>query len=215
MYETPNVGGFRLAAAVFDPVNLAGAWEATRTPRPEAEATYDLASGNIKAHLFVNGAYQKVYNGLDSETVAGAGYGGSFEYGPIHVGAGGHYGRGLGLYYALEGSAADVSNVQNPKPREFRTGTGYSIFGQYAAGPVDINLAYGVSQINLLPFDKDPPAGINESVIKTQTGISAGLVYHVSDSLHLSADYLRAAFAWYRGESQTVNFVSTGVTLTW
>jgi len=54
-----------------------------------------------------------------------------------------------------------------------------------------------------------------ESIIKSQTGISAGIVYHVSENLHLDVDYLNAAFKWYAGDSQTVNYINSGVTMTW
>jgi len=36
MYTTPDLSGFSVAAAVFDPVNLPGSWETTRSARPEA-----------------------------------------------------------------------------------------------------------------------------------------------------------------------------------
>jgi hypothetical protein len=219
MYTTPSLSGLQLAVGIFDPVQLAGAWEQVRTVRPEAELTYDYKSGSFNTHLFVNTAYQKLYRPgfLDNETVTGVGYGGRFEIGPVHIGGGGHYGRGLGLYYALEGSPADHAGPWDPNFNEFRTIAGYSIFGQYAAGPVDLNLAYGVSQVQLLDVDKTigimPPN--NESVIKSQRGISAGVVFHASESLHLDVDYINAKFTWHRGETQTLNYINAGVTMTW
>jgi hypothetical protein len=51
--------------------------------------------------------------------------------------------------------------------------------------------------------------------IKTQTGISAGVVYHVNENLHLDVDYLRGMFRWYAGAKQDVNYINAGVTLTW
>jgi hypothetical protein len=217
MYATPNLSGLQLSVAVFDPVQLAGAWESARTARPEAELTYDLTSGNFKTHLFVNGAYQKVYRPgtPDNETAEGVGYGGRFELGPVHIGGGGHYGRGLGLYFALEGTPADHAGPWDPVFNEFRTIDGYSIFFQYAAGPVDFNAAYGISQVHLLPVDRTLGAMANESVIKSQTGISGGIVYHASESLHLDVDYLDATFAWYAGEKQKLHYINTGATLTW
>jgi hypothetical protein len=217
MYTTPNLSGLQLAIGVFDPVQLAGAWESARTARPEAELTYDFSSGSFKTHLFVNGAYQKVYRPgtTDNDTAKGVGYGGRFELGPMHLGGGGHYGKGLGLYFALEGTPADHAGPWDPVFNEFRTITGYSIFAQYAAGPVDLNLAYGISQVHLLDVDRTLGAAANESVIKSQTGISAGIVFHASDSLHLDVDYLNATFAWYAGEKQKLNYINTGATMTW
>jgi hypothetical protein len=51
--------------------------------------------------------------------------------------------------------------------------------------------------------------------IKTQTGIAAGIVYHVNESLHLDLDYLRAQFRWYGTAKQDLNYINTGATLTW
>src|SRR5258706_6983591 len=96
--------------------------------------------------------------------------------------------------------------------------SGYSAVAQYAAGTFDFNVGYGVSQVALLPNDKNPPPGhehVGESIIKTQTGIAAAVVYHATDSIHLDLDYLNAAFKWYLGEKEVVNYINTGVTMTW
>lgn len=212
MYTTPSLGGFKAALGVFDPVSMAGSWDGSRTARPEAELTYDLtASGEFfKLHLYANGAYQKVYNGALSETVRGVGGGFRTEIGHFHLGAGGHTGKGLGLYYALEGSEADTLGIGKP----FRTSDGFSIFAQYVLGRVDLNASFGQSRITLLPEDLAPDrADIHP--IKTQTGIAAGIVYHVNESLHLDLDYLRAQFRWYGTAKQNINYINTGATLTW
>jgi Gram-negative porin len=214
MYTTPNLSGLKVALGVFDPVSLPGSWDTTRTPRPEGEATYDVTAGTFKAHIFANGTYQKVYlnSKSDNDTVIGAGYGARLEYGPFHVGGGGHYGKGLGLYYALEGGLAAAAGGWNSTP-DLRTFDGYSVFAQYAPGQFDINLGYGVSKVHLLEIDKLP--NHDESLIHSQTGIAAAFVYHATDNIHLDLDYLNAHFAWYRGEKQVVNYVNTGVTMTW
>jgi hypothetical protein len=216
MYTTPNVGGLRVALGLFDPVSIAGSWDGTRTPRPEAEAMYDLASGTFKLHLYVNGAIQKVYDPGQTKdnTVKGVGGGFRAEVGNFHIGAGGHYGQGLGLYYALEGSDADVSGAQNPKGREFRTAQGYSVMAQYVLGSVDLDAGFGQSIVKLLPFDKTPEGSMDRP-IKAQTGIAAAVVYHLNESFHLDLDYLRAMFRWYGGAKEDVNYLNAGVTLTW
>jgi hypothetical protein len=212
MYTTPNLGGVKLAVGVFDPVNLPGSWEATRTARPEFELTYDLGAADsfFKLHLYVNGAYQKVYSGPKDETVRGLGGGFRTEVGNFHLGAGGHYGKGLGLYYALEGSDADTPGLG----KEFRTADGYSIFAQYVLGKLDLNAAFGQSRIHLTDDDL-LPENVDNHPIKTQTGISAGVVYHVNESLHLDVDYLRGMFRWYGTAKQDVDYINAGVTLTW
>jgi hypothetical protein len=211
MYTTPSLGGLKIALGVFDPVNLAGTWESTRSARPETEITYDANSGDFfKLHLYANGAYQKVYSGNKDETVRGAGAGFRTEIGHLHLGAGGHYGKGLGLYYALEGSEADTPGAGLP----FRTAYGYSFFAQYVLGQLDLNAAFGQSNIKLEALDSEPEH-LKDHPIRTQTGISAGVVYHVNESLHLDLDYLRAQFRWYAGAKEDVNYINTGVTLTW
>jgi hypothetical protein len=218
MYSTPSLSGVKLAVGLFDPVSLPGSYDTTRSARPETELTYDIASGSIKAHLFANGAYQKVYlnNKTQDGTAIGAGYGGRIEFGPFHIGGGGHYGKGLGLYYALEGGDADHAAIAWDPNQEFRLMDGYSAFAQYAQGTFDVNLGYGISRVHLLAADKvAETAQHNESVLKNQQGIAAAFVYHATENIHLDLDYLNASFNWYAGEKQTVNFVNTGVTMTW
>lgn len=212
MYTTPRLVGLSAAIAVFDPVNLAGSWEVSRTARPEAELMYDVGSPSsfFKLHVYLNGAYQKVYSGPNDETVRGFAGGFRTELGHFHLGAGGHYGKGLGLYYALEGSEADTPGSGKP----FRLADGYSVFAQYALGRFDLNAAFGQSRIHLEPDDL-LPENADQHPIKTQTGVSLGVVYHVNESFHLDVDYLRGMFRWYGGASQDVNYINTGVTLTW
>lgn len=213
MYTTPSLGGFKAAVGVFDPVSIAGSWDASRSARPEAELTYDLTQGAndfFKLHLYANGAVQEVYSGQLDETVRGVGGGFRTEIGNFHLGAGGHYGKGLGLYYALEGSEADTPGAGKP----FRTADGYSVFAQYVLGKVDLNAHFGQSRIHLLDLDLTPEF-VNNHPVKTQTGVGAAVVVHVNESLHLSVDYLRSMVRWYGGSKQDNNFFNAGATLTW
>ena len=83
------------------------------------------------------------------------------------------------------------------------------------SGTFDLNLAYGQSQAKQLDSDINPPMDVHESLIKSQTGISAGVVYHATENVHLDLDFLNGKFAWYKGETQTVNYLNTGLTRTW
>lgn len=213
MYTTPSLAGFKLASAVFDPVSMAGSWDGARLARLEGEATYDMGAADsfFKLHLYLNGAHQKVYQGRLGQTVNGVGGGFRTELGAFHLGAGGHTGKGLGLYYALEGSEADTPAGGKP----FRTSQGYSVFAQYVVQrTVDLNASFGQSLIKLEASDLDP-ANVDIHPIKSQTGIALGVVYHVNESLHLDVDYLRAMFRWYGGAKQDLNYFNVGATLTW
>jgi len=222
MYSTPKLGDvLQLNVGVYDGVQIAGSWETTRTPRPEFELTAEFETEDFFGKAFVNGAYQKLYRiaiADESETMMGLGAGARLEFGPIHVGGGGHYGRGLGLGYALEGGFTSVGPLNvNPGEQvlELRTFDGYSVFAQYAPGDFDVNLGFGQSRVHLLETDRTGPDAATNSVVKTQTGVAAGFVYHFSKSFHWDIDYMRAMFRWYRGEKQDVNFVNTGLTLNW
>jgi len=226
-YTTPSLGGLRINLGVYDPIEFSSSWNRTDTPRPEVEVTYDLEGEGFKTHVFVNGVYQKLYKDNDarqSEAISGVGGGLRLEFGPIHLGGGGHRGRGLGMFRALDGEGVSGSTIVGPannvdpatmeevgEPNELRTFDGYSVFAQYAHESFDINVAFGQSRAHMLEIDKRLP----DSLIKTQTGISAGFVYHVSENLHLDVDYLRAMFRWYRGDKQDVNFFNTGATIDW
>jgi Gram-negative porin len=233
VYATPVLSGLQLTVGAFDPIQLQGAWTRTKWLRPEGEVTFEHPIGDMgKFVLFTNGAWQKLYReDLDpancpdgivcEETAAGFGYGGRIEIGPFHLGAAGHYGKGLGLNYALEPSDATLD--PNGNLRKF---DGYYVQSQLALGQVDISAGFGITRVFLNPQDSVASCNGNpcmpgevgdipHSIIKSQTGFSAGVVYHVTPSLHLDLDAFRAQFRWFLGEKQNVNYVHTGMTFNW
>ncbi len=219
-YTSPKLAGLQLNVGIYDPVQIAGSWEVTKSARPEFELTWDTKSGDTFAKVFVNGAYQKLYliGAQRDETAMGLGFGGRVEFGPFHIGAGGHYGKGLGLYYALEGGDTSVGQISvgpGQEPFELRVFDGFAAFAQYAPGQFDINLGFGQSRVHLLESDISGPEAAANTVVKTQTGIAAGFVYHITPNLHYDFDVMRAMFRWYKGEKQDINFISTGITLNW
>jgi predicted porin len=211
MYTTPSLVGLQLSVGVYDPTPLPGFYESTRDARPETELTYDTTVGPMKIHLFGNGAYQAFYRPASnvSTTAYGAGYGGRFEIGPAHLGVAGHYGRGLGLQYAFQPGDVMVGPAPNLDLRFF---DGYSVFGQYVWGPFDFNAGWGMSRTLELNSDKAPGANIS---LPRQWAISGAVVYHATDYLHFDVDYLHAETNWTLGEKQAMNFINTGVIVTW
>lgn len=209
VYSTPVLAGLQLNVGVYDPTPLPGGWETTRTARPESELTFDWGARSTKLHLFANGAVQQLFRpaATPTTTMYGAGYGGRLEVGLFHLGVAGHYGKGLGVGYALEDSSATVA-----QDYALRTFDGYSAFAQFVLGHFDLNAGWGISRVFLLDEDK----GVTDSsFIKSQTGYSAVVVYHVTERLHFAVDYMHGDFKWYLGEKQSVNFLSTGMTATW
>jgi hypothetical protein len=233
MYGTPTIAGLHLDVGLFEPIALTGkgAWSRTQFVRPEGELTFEQAFGLTgKVVLFANGAAQKLYKngycdpngpGHCDATAAGFGYGGRFEYGPVHLGVAGHRGKGLGLNYALE-----VSDAAQDFQGNLRIFDGYYVQTQFVIGPVEPFAGIGIARVFLTTFDKqqkvpDPrdPTGMGtmypHSFIKNQMGINGGVVYHVSPNIHVDVDYFRAQSQWYLGEQQTLNAVNGGMTFSW
>jgi hypothetical protein len=246
IYGTPKQHGFQLDVGLFDPVQLqgSGSWTRTGFLLPEAELTFDrwFANGWGRIVLFANGAYQKVYKDglctpvLDPETmkvipcdqtILGAGYGGRLELGPVHIGVAGHYGRGLGLYYALE-----ASDAAQDKEGTLRTISGAYVQAQVVIQKVDLFAGWGIAQVYLTDFDnkhkvqdpRDPtnPAAqvVPFSVPKDQMGVNAGIVYNMTPSIHWDLDFFRAQADWYGvngfGDHRQVVWVgNAGLNLSW
>jgi len=157
VYTTPSFAGLVLAVGAYDPSSLVGSpWVRTKWLRPEAEVTYDLAfNETTRMQLFVNGTWQALYKAgaPDSTSAIGAGYGGRFEIGPVHLGIAGHQGKGLGLSYALEPSETTVATFPGQND-ELRFTDGYYAQFQLALAKFDFNLGAGITRVHLLDSDK-------------------------------------------------------------
>ena len=254
VYTTPSLAGIRLSAGIFDPNSLPGIYDRTKYVRPEAELTYDFSNPSFLVHLFANGTVQQVYvqTGKHSEQIWGVGYGARIEVGPAHLGIASHYGKGLGLDFAIQPST--VTAAEAPEQNlELRTFDGYYAQFQLALGKLDINLGAGITRVYLLESDKvdvinddsdpttpsrndidndgDPatpvgnddanpgaadsdPIGYNN--YKSQMGLSAVIVYHATENIHVALDVFRAQNDWYMADlKQVLYFVNVGPTVQW
>ena len=175
-----------------------------------------------KVVLFANGGYQKVYKpgpcGPNAavtppcdETVWGVGYGGRFEFGPVHLGAAGYVGKGLGLSYALENSYAVADAEMN-----LRKSDGYYVQSQVVVDKFDFFAGWGIARVFMTDLDRSPnPSGLTLSVIKHQMGINGGVVYNVTPNLHIDLEYFRASAEWFLGEEQILHCPSAGMIFNW
>jgi hypothetical protein len=221
-YATPSLHGLRLTVGYYDPSTFVGLyWGRTKYGRPEAELTFDQPLGGLgKIHLFVNGAWQKIYavSADRSATVYGGGAGGRLELGPFHLGVAGHYGKGLGLNYAFDNSQTIFEQAHTQEMRKF---DGLYVQLQFVLGRFDLSAGWGETRVHEVVGDVDPQyfdpnTGMaSVSVLKDQMGINAGVVYHFSQELHFDIDYFRADAEWWLGERQVVNVINSGLTLTW
>ncbi len=239
VYTPPDLSGLKLAVGVYDPSGIVGSpWERTRYPRPEGELTYDRQLGDLGlVHLFVNTAWQKIWerNGERDVTVSGVGYGGRVELGPVHLGLSGHTGVGLGVSYAFDPSEATYGTpAQNAELRSF---DGFYGQLQIALGKIDLQAGAGITRVKPIVADRvdnvdndtnpqtpalnddaDPNQNdpLEFNLLKHQLGFSGGIVYHIADNLHFDVDYFRADFRWQLGErKQILNFVNAGLTFDW
>jgi hypothetical protein len=218
IYGTPVLAGFQLNVGIFDPATLGGpGWNGTKYARPEAELTFEAKFGQTgKIVLFANGAHQMLYKPGPctatpdvpcEETVLGVGYGGRFELGPVHLGVAGHYGKGLGLSYALENSYAVADAGGN-----LRWGDGYYVQSQFVIRKFDLFAGWGIARLFLTDLDRQHP---EVSVVKWQMGINGGVVYNVTPNLHIDLEYFRAEARWWQGEKQVLNTAAAGMTFNW
>jgi hypothetical protein len=230
-YATPVLGGAQLSVGVYDANSLVGSgtWERVKWPRAESELTFERKLGGTGMFkLFANGAWQKVYSTQtpSNGTIIGAGYGGRVEVGPVHLGLGGHIGKGVGMDFALQ--PTDAAWDHRPEfgdNLKLRTFSGY--YGQLmvsATKSLDIAAGAGITQVAQNPEDKqdwkdddsnpatpvccdapDPkkpsPTSADSTsfvTIKSQAAFSGSVTVHVTENVHLAFEYFRAMFMWYK-----------------
>ncbi|HET6282147.1 MAG TPA: hypothetical protein VFH73_14365 [Polyangia bacterium] len=222
VYSTPVVLGTQLSLGLYDPASLTGSSiERTRFLRPEFELITNQQFGAlVKAHVYFNGGYQVNYqqNKTDDITKAlyGVGYGTRIEVGPVHLAAGGHRGKGLGLAYPGLPSDAVYDLSSN-----LRDTDGFFVMAQLAlGGRVDLNGGFGRTIIHMTTIDltsdpKNPTGDPTSSIIQNQTGISGAVVVHVRPWLHFDVDVMFADSKWNLGERQKIAFYNAGTTITW
>ncbi len=226
-YLSPSFGGLRVGVGVFEAAKYSSAgWSRTQGIRPEAEITYDLQASGLRAHVFAEGGYQKLQVGNDtaSTSIWGMSGGLRLELGPVRLGGGGFFGKGIGINHAFDDnesitSGSTMRTVTAPdgtmgtvKSNQVRNQRGFVGIAQVVLGPVDIHAGVGQTVLLLLPEDEAAIGAI--SVIKSQLGMSTGVVYHLTDSLHLDVDFMRGQYRWYGGEQQTVSVINSGATVT-
>ena len=248
-YSTPSLAGLQLHAGVYDPIVFSATtpddWSHASFLRPEGGITFDTPLGSTgKLKVGVEGLYQPVariktdpmtLEKTDAKSAVWGGSGGArVEVGPVRIGLSGFHGKGLGMGYALQKSAATNDSDSSAAPLtgltyDLRTFTGF--YGQAAVVVGDLHIAAGFGRALVNQLDIDKTNG-KLSVIHAQTGISAAVYYHVTDTVVLGLDYFRYTANWWgapivdmttmqptgekwAGEVQNLNFVSAGVTYHW
>jgi len=196
----------------------------------------------VKLVLYADGAYQKVYQDGSCQAVvdpvsgsalgceqnlAGVGYGGRLELGPVHLGVARYYEGGLGVNDPLEIQDAD----QDPLGVSRRFAGTY-IQTRIDIGRVDLFAGFGFVRAFATAYDsthtaQDPRDPMNPdarivpfSIIRSHQGVNGGLTYHVTPSLHFDLDLVREQADWtpvdgYPGPRQVVYIANSGMTANW
>lgn len=217
LYNTPLAGGFQLTAGIYDPAVIG---QSTATldilpyPRVESEATYTYKSQSVFVTLFLNGMWQQAsgfvtndsgMTGKVTRNAVGASYGGRLEIGAFKVGVVSNYDVGGGDTSGLVGSVPidDVGTL--------RKVTGYMGQAMLSLGTIDLAGGAGIT----LPQQTANDIAHENSVIKERFGASGAITYHIGPSVTFVGQFFHAEHIFWRGQTQMVNFVHSGMNFVW
>jgi hypothetical protein len=234
IYSTPPIRGLTLSIGAFDPI-VPGIIGFTRSKYAslEGELVFEHRfSSRSRVLLFANAFVQKIYKdgycppptpdspGPCEGTLAGVGYGGRLEIGPVRLAFAAHRSAGLEPDYLPEVSAAEMDPLGN-----LRILDGYSARGELVLGRFDVFGGASIARVFPTATDNQrmqlPAATTGQvdialfSLIKDQVGLDVGVVYHLTSGLYFDADYFRMQADWYLGERQVVHVFNGGMGLGW
>lgn len=230
-YATPELGGFQVSAALFDPSMIDTSWTRTPAPRIEAEATFHRAPATTQPpppagavpsdelNVWANGMAQPIGRiaqvapnpgtgeaGIPADVVREVWGVGGGAWGRMHgvaLGATAFGGAGLG-------TATPFSNTSIDDHGTLRKHFGYLGMANYRLGGFEVAASYGSSNCVETDWDRDPTNGRKISVIKQVRGVGGKVAYHLGP-LVFSVDGMNLKYTWHRGETQSVNVVSAGL----
>lgn len=217
VYNTPEAGGFELAAGIYDPVRTGQQTvilENTPYPRVESEASYTYKGGNVFFTVFVNGMWQQA-RGFHTDA-SGAAV--AISRNAIGASAGGRLevaGLKLGLVANKDVGGGDQSGLVGPVPVDndgnLRTVSGFMGQLMYSLGKIDVAGGAGLTHVDQTVFD----VSHKDDVIKSRLGASGTVTYHLDPAITLSAQYFHAEHVFWMGQVQRVNFINTGLDFVW
>jgi len=245
-YTTPSLFDvLQVSVGAFDPRGLPTyQWDQTPYPRFETEAVANYSwreNWGIKA--WANGFHQILGTTADvnpdsnveelkdfRQTTYGVGGGLQGNFGPFKIGGSGYMGRGMDAFTVMTFNPIYVGQGQTVEgyQRRFRPTRGFLAEASLKFGSTWVMGGFGQARFDRVPTDN--PLNMVDAfpLIRTQTGISAGL-FHRIDSVVLGLDYFNAHYAFdpalksgaagsapaYVEVKQTVHTVNAGVTLEW
>ncbi|HEY2900022.1 MAG TPA: porin [Polyangia bacterium] len=226
-YMSPRLGGVQLQASLEDPSTLPD-YQITRYPRGEGELNYLLPFGD-NGRLIIKGqglAQQLTkLNATSTGTVSTTAWGvmgvARLEVHGLRVGGGAWTGKGMGVMVPfqqddpgrplandLPGGMANGVPFPGDQLRSFR-----GFFGNIAYDYYGNAVAVGGGAANVQETVSDAYTAAT-SVLRQNAEYHLVLTKRIY-AIVLSAEYMHWKSDWYRGETQTVNFIGAGSTFVW
>jgi predicted porin len=196
-YTTPSLGGFKLAAGVFMPLNSFGAAEVNGTPGFQARLGYDGTLGGIGVHAWVSGITQ------DHSPVGGLKYNGrGLDFG-AKLSAGGA--SLLGYYYAGKGlGTTGLFILATDAAGRARGSDGYYVQGTYTTGKLTLGASYGASRLDLTPGE------VNPTLLRSNSSWVGQLRYGLTSWVTLVGEYTHTLSHAHGGNRATSDTVALG-----
>lgn len=236
LYSTPKFVGIQATVALFDPsINAEKGYEIAPYPRFEGQIAY-----NYQDHFKVFGEamWQRLINsaplknpvsgdpildaaGKPQNQVAdavGFAAGASLSAGPVQVGGSFYTGTGLTLIVPIFNTPIFADSAGT-----LRKGQGFVGMASVTLGTTKIAGGVGVSQLKLTPIDQQSLPFSEVVPPKQQLGATIGVYHTMFKQLTWALEYFRGQYTWYAYKDSTgavgqpkqnVNFINTGLTLT-
>lgn len=145
-YRTPDLGGLKLAAGIFEPANTTpGAESEQSAPRFEAEVTYSADLSGIALTGWLNGRHQSSENATTEVDSQGLGYGLKASVAGLSLTASGFTSEG-DVPVLLSDTAAPIAEED---------ADGYLIQGSYTLGANRFVLSYGETDSDQGDFETE------------------------------------------------------------
>jgi hypothetical protein len=216
-YTTPDMGGTKLAVALFDPATVrGGGFEASKTtlPRVEAELSYAGVAGDTTIKSYINALWQEADGDVDV-TSWGVGGGVVAGLGGFELSGSAFASEGLGttaMFDLLDGGGDALDGAG--KERKV-----YGYIGQLAytfanEGKTKIGLSYGANRMSESSADRVDRAN-GSAFIKTMSMTTLMLTQDITTNLKLVAEASYLNHEWHNGSHMEVEMFSIGTFFLW
>jgi hypothetical protein len=210
-YTTPDMGGFKLAAGIYDPSVIAGdvAANETKLPRVEAELSYagTFGDGNI-FKAYTNGMWQEADGDGFDVTAWGISGGTVVGLGGFELVASAFTGEALGTSLLLDTDSLDADG-------EERETWGYIAQVSYTLaneGKTKFGVSYGVNEFDETDADE---ASANGSWIESQAMLTFMVTQDITPNLKLVGEVNLIEHEWHNGADWNAEQFNIGTFFLW